>query len=684
MRPLLQALFTATLAATAPAQAADDTQLDEVIVQSQRPHDTTEPSQRTRELQGVPGTFGDPLQAIYALPGVVPSSEFGGQPAVRGSGPRDNAYYIDSLPASYVFHDFGNSIFEESLIQDFGLTTAGQGAAYGMATGAVFDVRLRDPRPGDLVWSGELSGLQAASMIEGGITERQSFYLSSRQSLYHLVMPTDEEQSKDDRRFTSDPRSTDYQAKYVWQISPRQRLSLLAIGASDATAIDFGTKSDEALLDPGSTGTSSLDTRFRSESLRWDYDDGRNRIETAFGLLREDRLDRRGGGRELVDVGVDSTTARVNWQRALTPRHRLTVGLDSTRQAFEYDVRARYRSCTAFSPNCATDLGPLVTVRGNQDIDTHAAWLQDAWSPTSSLTFTLGLRYTDQAYLDETRLEPRLAAQWRASPDWELHASWGEYHQLPEIVEMIPVFGNPRLDAPRATHYVVGLGHGAEQRWSWTADLYYKDLDKLVLDVTDGAQYRNLARGTAWGAELMVRRNALDSSDRLSGWFTLSASRTERRNSLTGLESRFDYDTPIVANLVANYRLGSKWTAGVRWNFRSGYPYTAITGNTPNPDFPGFYLPVYGKLNGARARDYHRLDLRLERPFTARQAAGQGVLRPDQRLRAREWRGSELQGQGRHARLRARGRREPADVPLHRHPPHVLTCAACSSRSTSP
>jgi hypothetical protein len=610
-----QMLFTAALVVAAPVQADDATQPEEVVVQSPRQRDT-EPSERTRELQSVPGTFGDPLQAIYALPGVVPSTEFGGQPAVRGSGPEDNAYLIDSLPASYVFHDFGNSIFEESLIQDFGLVTAGHGAAYGKATGAVFDVRLRDPRPGKLTWSGELSGLQAATMVEGGITERQSFYVSTRQSLYNLVIPTDEQQSKDDTRFRQAPRSTDYQAKYVWNISPRQRLQLLAIGASDQTALDFGANSDVALVDPGTTGTSSIDTRFDSQSLRWDYEDGRDRIETAVGLLRESRLDRRGSGRESVDIGIDGTTARANWQRALTPRHRLAVGLDSTRQVFDYDVRSRYRSCTAFSPDCATDFGPVVNARGRQTIDTHAGWLQDTYSPLAALTLTLGLRYTDEAYLGDTLVEPRAALQWRLNPQWEMHGSWGRYHQLPNVVEMIPVFGNPGLEAPRATHYVAGVGYGAEQRWSVTADVYYKDLDKLVLDVTDGAQYRNLARGTAWGTELLVRRNAIDVDDRLTGWFTLSASRTTRENTLTGLESRFDYDTPVVANLVANYRLGAKWTVGARWNFRSGYPYTAITGNAPNPDFPGYYLPVYGPLNGERARDYHRLDLRAERRFS--------------------------------------------------------------------
>ncbi len=51
---------------------------------------------------------------------------------MRGSGPDDNAFIVDFLPASYIFHDFGHSIFNENLIRDFGLKAAG----FGLVTAA--------------------------------------------------------------------------------------------------------------------------------------------------------------------------------------------------------------------------------------------------------------------------------------------------------------------------------------------------------------------------------------------------------------------------------------------------------------------------------------------------------------------------------------------------------------------
>jgi hypothetical protein len=91
--------------------------------------------------------------------------------------------------------------------------------------------------------------------------------------------------------------------------------------------------------------------------------------------------------------------------------------------------------------------------------------------------------------------------------------------------------------------------------------------------------------------------------------------RSRRTSNTSGETIRFPFDTPVVATLVGSYDITSNWSAGLKWMYRSGMPYTAITGNHENPDFPGFYLPDYGPVNGERADDYHRLDLRVARSF---------------------------------------------------------------------
>ncbi|HEX7062237.1 MAG TPA: hypothetical protein VF200_09710 [Woeseiaceae bacterium] len=89
-----------------------------------------------------------------------------------------------------------------------------------------------------------------------------------------------------------------------------------------------------------------------------------------------------------------------------------------------------------------------------------------------------------------------------------------------------------------------------------------------------------------------------------------------------GRTVKFDTDTPVIANIVLNYQLTPTWNLGLRWQYRSGLPYTPIVGNEENPDYPGFYRPVYGDLNAERAGAYHRLDVRFERPVRMARAEG--------------------------------------------------------------
>ena len=62
---------------------------------------------------------------------------------------------------------------------------------------------------------------------------------------------------------------------------------------------------------------------------------------------------------------------------------------------------------------------------------------------------------TNDDYLDETFVEPRLGAVWRLSNTLSLNTAAGRYHQQPQ--EILPMIGNPALRAPVADHFVAGF-----------------------------------------------------------------------------------------------------------------------------------------------------------------------------------------------------------------------------------
>jgi hypothetical protein len=366
------------------------------------------------------------------------------------------------------------------------------------------------------------------------------------------------------------------------------------------------------LTDPSATGEASIDTAFGSAGLRWNHDAEVLDAQVGFGGTGLRRRDELGDASEYAHTRLRHWTVDARVEARLGSQQRIALGADAARRDIDYQLQLRYRPCSLFTPDCLTEHGELIQRRDRLSLDSGAVFVEHIWSPVAAFELTSGLRQSRDRYLDEWHTEPRLAARLDVGAGLSLRSSMGRYHQAPEPEQMVSVLGNPRIDSPVAWHYVLGLKQALGHGWSWSADGYYKNLRKVVVDAPAPVQYDNLASGETWGAELMLNK---ERTGRWYGWLSASVARSRRTHELTGETVRFSFDTPVVATLVGNYQITSRWSTGLRWTWRSGMPYTAITGNHENPDFPGYYLPDYGAVNGMRADDYHRLDLRIARGF---------------------------------------------------------------------
>lgn len=590
-------------------QTEDYEQIEEVVVRGEKSRKSA-PTLLTTKLTETAGTLGDPLRGIFSLPGVVQLDDQTSEPAVRGSGPQDNEFLIDFLPTGYLFHIYGDSTIDENLLHDFGLQAAGFGPQYGNATGAVFDIRLRDPRPRPIRPTIELSLWRAAALVEGAITENQAFYASYRQSLIQHFLPNDDD---DGITVNKHPKTKDYQFKYQWRIDPDHRLTLSAMGAADTAAETIGANSEEALLDPGGIGRQSLDQEFVSTGLLWEWNPGKWQFKTGAGFLNEESKART-GPEERESANLKQITLRSQGQRQFGA-HALTLGIDLRQRKIQYDLNSRLDTCTDFNPDCENVDAALTKAAAKRSLNRYAAYLDDRWT-IGRFELSAGLRFTNDDYLDETFVEPRLGAVWRLSNTLSLNTAVGRYHKPPQPQEILPIIGNPALRAPVADHFVAGFDKSFAKRWSLSFDAFYKTFDRWVTDTprNSALNYVNGASGKAHGVEFMLNKNRL-ANDRWYGWLSLAWSKSERTLERSGITAPYFSDVPLVVNLVGNYRINDRWSAGLRWIYRSGLPYTPIVGNRPNLRFPGRYLPVYGALNSRRGSAYHRLDLRVERRF---------------------------------------------------------------------
>jgi hypothetical protein len=599
-----------------PAPAPATPAQEEVLVVGKKGKPSTEMKKETELLLGIAGAATDPLQAIYSLPGVTFTSDDGpggAEPVIRGSAPQDNAYFIDLVPVSYIFHLFGNSIFDKYVISSFDLHPAAFSSKYGNATGGIIDVTLREPRNDSFTTTLHTSLLTAGGLIESGIGEHQAVYATYRRSTMDLLLDEEDFEDEDEEGFTVDelPISDDYQLKYSWQIDESNNLSFVAAGATDTVAATFAETHQEALQDPDFAGPAAIKLGFDSQGLVWNWR-GDNRelttilshISENFGLIY--------GRDQHQSADTNRLLSRILYRQQLNDRHTLSAGLSLADIRYDIDFYAKFVVCGDLDPDCPSVDAQYVAYRDTLDVFAHEVFVEDRWTLGEKHALTLGLNYSSDDYLGGGRVEPRLRYDYKFNDNLASYVAAGQYSQLPQLGEMIDVLGNPDLDTVKSDHYVWGLTQGLGQGWRWGADIYYKNMQDVVISAAQDAtatNYSNGAEGSAYGVEFLVRK---DLTDRWYGWAALSLSKSDRTNTVTGETVKFEHDKPILFNLVGTHLIGKHWSVGFRWTYQSGGHYTPIVDLVPSTRYPDVMEPVYGELNSQKYPDYHRLDLRAD------------------------------------------------------------------------
>lgn len=592
--------------------------VEEVLIEGKKIKASTEMNSKTKQLLDVAGAANDPLQAIFSLPGVTFSSgdgPGGSEPVIRGSAPQDNAYFIDLIPADYIFHLFGNSIFDEHIIHSFDLHPAAFSSQYGNATGGIIDVKLREPKNQEFSTTLHTSFLTAGAHLESGIGEDQSFYATYRRSTMDKLIDAEDINNEDEGfKINQLPISDDYQFKYHWQINQNNRISVVAAGASDSIAATFDETHAEAVRDPDFAGPAAIEKGFDSQGIIWDWKNDDKELTSIFSHTRGDN-DFIYGKNQHEKTHTDRYLARFFYKQSLNDNHVLSTGISLSDITYNMDFNAKIVACTDLDPECSTVDAEYVLYQDALKMSAYEFYLDDQWAINDNNSLNFGVNFSNDDYLQEGRIEPRLKWNHHLNDKLLTYFSAGQYSQLPQLREMIDVLGNPNLTSIKADHYVWGISQSFANGWRWNTDLYYKKLTDVVIaseqieQNANAENYINGAVGDAYGVEFLLHKEL---TDRWSGWASLSLSETNRTHSATGQTVKFEYDKPILFNLVLNRSIGDFWTIGFKWNYQSGGRYTPVIDLIPSSSNAAILEPVYGTLNSEQYPDYHRLDFRAE------------------------------------------------------------------------
>jgi len=597
-----------------------------------------------RDILKSAGSLQDVARYVQNLPGVVVGTDdFRNDIIVRGGSPLENLFVVDNveIPNINSFATFASaggsaSLLDPQLLQDVTFLTGGYPAPFTNRTSSVLQITQREgDRQRRRGWA-TVGFAGAGGILEGPLNEgKGSWVVSLRRSFLDFFT--------DDIGIGGVPVLYSLNAKIVYDISPRDRV--WAVNISGADRIRLGLTESTDLTDE----IANFDIRYEGWRAASGFNWQRTFGSQAVGLLgvTQSRATVQQQVKDLVRDSVPPPDVPID---ALIGRSPVVFSEDcgETETSVKYDLtfhlpgfekmqagastrifQIRYATASPFgsdSPFSSTPGADAFDIRTSYRTAQHAAYLQATRRVSPRFDLTIGGRFDRYDQLDASRVSPRVGVEYRWRGPLSLTASYGVYYQQPAFLFVSAFPSNAGLSPWRADHYVTGVAWTPQPGVRVTLEGYRKnyrdypvarDLPSVSLaNLGDTFNIREVlfplvsdGRGESQGVELFAERRQ---SATWYGQASLAFSKTRH----TGLDGRLrpgSFDYPVVFNVLGGYRLSPTWEVSTRLAYLSGRPYTPFDERASAAQRRGVY--DLSQVNGVRAPDYLRIDVRVDRTF---------------------------------------------------------------------
>ena len=174
------------------------------------------------------------------------------------------------------------------------------------------------------------------------------------------------------------------------------------------------------------------------------------------------------------------------------------------------------------------------------------------------------------AFSEETYVSPRFSVGYAATPSLGFSLTTGVFYESPRFLVRAADPDNFDLANEKISHVSVGLDYDFAESWNLITEVYYQQLDDLVVD--DGRannRARNQGEGTNSGFDVVLQRAF---GNRWSGDLTYSYNRG-RRDDNDGRGSYVpDFSREHFFSVGARWELSDRLQLAARWKWGSGRP----------------------------------------------------------------------------------------------------------------
>jgi hypothetical protein len=590
------------------------------------------------QLKETPATFGDAINALATLPGVIRPGGFFGPLVIRGAGDKANRYFIDDIPVPNPQHFGGlQSIISNDLMKEVDLYASAYPSQFGGATGAIIDIQTIDEvknfggvvdvslissnfllknkwgknAGGEVRITGATAENAEASPNPLGLGKFSSkdsgptgYWITSGRIGYLTLLVPPIYKLITGKTIDRLPQYYDYQLKGKVFLDDAGKHSLTALFFGSYDTLKFVRNLTDAEKeqrkqdgeDPVLANFNiSNDVSSHSQGIYYEYIPSaklQNRL-IAFNSFTYSYF--------YADLGATSSIGATNLEVypnifGLKDKAKLEWAKFATlKTAIEYNLYY-FKSTGQTQQQVSTlpstgqpDLGNSAlfqTVPVNFADQNHvvSAYAENKFQ-FGGFRFVPGVRSDFLARTRNATVDPRGLVSYEFQTETTISAAAGLYQSYPQVNTFLfnQIFNyQPQvviadyLKPERAIHKTVGV----EQKFNWfifKVEGFLNDFDRLIESKvsTNGEYYGNTGELRARGIEVFLRKDKEDKDIDFYGWISYTYTSGERlRNGVWG---RFEYEQPHSLKLVAGVKFGAN-SIGAQFQLYSGYPYTAIVG----------------------------------------------------------------------------------------------------------
>ena len=619
--------------------------------QNCRKYVTTLPFQKTREspvslnkiytseIETNPGSNRDISRVIQSFPGVGSTVSFRNDIIIRGGGPNESKFYLDDIEIPNINH-FGTQgasggpvgILNADLISSVDYYSGAFPANRGNALSGIFEFSQVDGNPEKFKFRGTVGASELSLTVDGPVGSSTNLIMSARRSYLQFLF--------DAIGLPFLPTFTDYQFKLRTKINDKNEIKIISIGALDQFKLNLDIKNPDE--------EQQYILSFIPVNEQWNY-----AIGAVFKHYREKSYQTFVLSRNMLNnisykyPDNDNSKPRIldYESQEIENKFRFENTSISDKFRFVYGVSGEYVKYQNSTYQQLFIDDSLKEVDYDSFIDFYKWGLYLQASKKifkEKLTVSFGIRSDANNYSESmqnliNQLSPRLSVSYSLTKKFSINFNTGKYFQLPAYTTLGyrdngGVLQNKvnNLKYIEAIHIIYGIEYRLKPDIIFTIEGFQKKYRDYPFSLSDSVNLSNKGGGfgvvgdeevestgigRAYGFEIL-NRTRLDKKLNLIAAYTYVRSQFKDRNSVY-IPSAWDSKHLFTLTLIRY--LKKNWSAGLKWRFVGGLPYTPYdlekSAIKEAWDSQGRAFLDNTKFNSGRLKEFHQLDIRIDKKY---------------------------------------------------------------------